>query len=183
MNRTSLFASIMIASFRLAVFAVVSAPAYIFRSSGNYPGTIYTIPSGIGSAHIVGYSLDGTGAHAYIQTGSAFLRAEPAGVTASYLSGINKIGLAVGAYCPQNCNPLTGQSAYTYDLTTGTITAINFPGIGTTTAAYGINDLGQVVGATALVNTVVLLVHSHLPFTDSWTPTVFLRRLTTLAHY
>ena len=124
------------------------ATSYLFRSAGNYPKVYETIPLGVSLAHTVGYFLQFSGKEsAYIQTGSNFVRAQPVGITSAYLSGINASGIAVGGYCPNAvCNPLSGEHGYTYDINTGAITTIDFPGIINATTAYGINDLGEVVG-------------------------------------
>jgi probable HAF family extracellular repeat protein len=74
------------------------------------------------------------------------VNAEPSGSLDSYLSGINRHGLAVGGYCPQGCNPETGQHGYTYDSRSRKIRTIDFPLKGAATAAYGINDTGVIVG-------------------------------------
>jgi probable HAF family extracellular repeat protein len=72
----------------------------------------------------------------------------------SYLSGINGYGTAVGGYCPQGCNPETGQHGYTYDLKSGKIETISFPLTGAATTAYGINDAGTIVGGYCPNNSV-----------------------------
>ncbi len=119
---------------------------YQFTPAGNFPGATSTIPLAISLSHVVGdYQVPG-GVHAYIQTGSSFINAEPSGSLDSYLSGVNAHGVAVGGYCPNGCNPETGQYGYTYDYGTGKIRKITFPMTGAATAAYGINDTGMIVG-------------------------------------
>ena len=136
----------------LCLLGLTSAAAsrYKFHSAGNYPGAFETIPLGVSLTHTVGYFVGTNGIHvAYIQSGSHFMTAEPSGSRNAYLSGINANGLAVGGYCPSMraiCNPLSGQHGYTYDLATGAITTLDFPGIIDATTAYGINDLGEIVG-------------------------------------
>ena len=119
---------------------------YKFEQAGSFPGAYYTTPLGLSSYHIVGEYDAANGVHAYIQTATSFITAEPSGSLESYLSGINSYGTAVGGYCPQGCNPETGQHGYTYDLKTGKIEVIDFPVTGAATAAYGINDSGVIVG-------------------------------------
>jgi probable HAF family extracellular repeat protein len=54
--------------------------------------------------------------------------------------------MAVGGFCPQGCNPYTGQYGYSYSYKTGKIHTIRFPLKGAATTAYGINDKGTIVG-------------------------------------
>ncbi len=82
----------------------------------------------------------------YVQTGKSFITAEPSGSKTAYLSGINIHGLAVGGYCPLDCNPEAGQHGYTYNTRTGKTYSFDFPLKGAGTAAYGINDFGVIVG-------------------------------------
>jgi probable HAF family extracellular repeat protein len=70
----------------------------------------------------------------------------PPGSKTSYLTGINRYGLAVGGYCPGGCDPETGQLGYAYDVVTGKIRTISFPERDTASTAYGVNDAGVVVG-------------------------------------
>jgi probable HAF family extracellular repeat protein len=133
----------------LLCLTVVTAQAgwrYQFSAAGNFPGATATVPLAVGLLHIVGeYQVPG-GVHAYVQTGNLFVKAEPSGSLDSYLSGVNRHGVAVGGYCPKGCNPETGQSGYTFDSKTGRIQIIVFPMTGAATTAYGINDLGTIVG-------------------------------------
>jgi probable HAF family extracellular repeat protein len=56
----------------------------------------------------------------------------------------------VGGFCDDGCNPMTGTHGFTYDH--GTFTTIDYPNLpkGSSTTAYGINNLGQVVGGYCL---------------------------------
>ena len=91
----------------------------------------------------------GPGSHGYVQTGASFLAAEPTGSYSSYLWAINDSGLAVGGFCQgdgHTCDSAPfAHHGYTYDFSTGATTTIDYPGAGTT-AAYGINDSGVIVG-------------------------------------
>ncbi len=119
---------------------------YQFSQAGGFPGATYTVPLAISSAHVVGYYVTPFVNHAYIQTSGSFLDAAPPGSSTSYLSAINKNGIAVGGYCSASggCNPEVGEAGYTYNLKTRKIQAITF--VGAATTAYGINDSGTIVG-------------------------------------
>jgi len=132
----------------LIALASEKAAKYDFSPAGNFPGASYTTPLGVSTQHIVGYYVVSGPGIAYIQTGASFITAAPPAGTSSYLTAINKNGLAVGGYCTTRggCNPETGQYGYTYQLGTGKLTQINFPLQGASTAAYGINDSGVIVG-------------------------------------
>ena len=131
----------------LTALAAQTGVHYKFYPGGSFPGAVATTPLAISLEHIVGYyEGPGGGVQAYIQTGTLFAKAEPSGSLASYLSSINKYGLAVGGFCPQGCNPYTGQYGYTYSYKTGKIRTIKFPMKGAATTAYGINDKGTIVG-------------------------------------
>jgi len=122
---------------------------YDFFPAGNFPGATYTVPLAVSQTHIVGnYQLPAAGTHGYVQTGRSFLGAEPSGSTSSYLSGMNRQGVAVGGYCttPGGCNPEAGEHGYTYNFATGKTTTIDSPMKRTATVAYGINDSGVIVG-------------------------------------
>ena len=122
---------------------------YVFSQAGGYPGPYGTLtaPHGANLTQIVGYYAEpGFQAHGYIQTGTKFITAEPANTKSSYLSGINRTGVAVGGLCANGCNTDSAQHGYTYSYATGAITTVDYPGTGITTAAYGINDKGQIVG-------------------------------------
>src|SRR5579859_6886495 len=106
---------------------------YGFSQAGNFPGASLTVPLAVSLKHIVGEYQATDGIHAYIQTGNSFVRAEPPGSLESYLSGVNRRGMAVGGYCPKGCNPETGQHGYTYDLGSGSTKTLNFPMSGAAT--------------------------------------------------
>lgn len=132
----------------LAALAAQTGGGYKFSPAGNYPGSSYTIPLGVSSRHIVGYYSVPTANNAYVQTGTSFVDAAPAGSTSSYLTAINRKGIAVGGYCttPGGCNPEAGEHGYAYNFATGKTTTIDFPMKRAATVAYGINDLGVIVG-------------------------------------
>jgi|SRR5580704_156390 probable HAF family extracellular repeat protein len=129
-------------------FAAEAGLQYKFAEAGNFPGAYYSVPLGVTLGHIVGYYVSSSANAAYVQTGTTFIKAAPAGSFTSYLSGVNKYGVAVGGYCSVGggCNPEVGERGYWYDLATGKITTIHFPMKGAATTAYGINDKGSIVG-------------------------------------
>jgi uncharacterized membrane protein len=125
-----------------------AGPQYRFSLAGNFPNTNYTIPLGVSLRHIIGYYNAASVNNAYVQTGTAFVDAAPPGSTSSYLTGINRLGMAAGGYCttPGGCNPEAGEHGYIYDFRTGKTRTIDFPMKGAATTAYGINDSGVIVG-------------------------------------
>lgn len=130
----------------LTALAAQTGWHYQFSTAGNFPGAYYTVPLGVSLNHIVGYYVGNNANNAYIQTGALFVDAAPLGSNTSYLTAINRRGVAVGGYCPKGCNIETGQYGYTYDFKTARIRTITFPMTGAATTAYGINDLGTIVG-------------------------------------
>ena len=136
----------------------ISAPHYVFKSAGNYPAAFQTFPDGANLSLIVGFFNPTTGnVHAYIQSGLPFSNgsvprfevAEPANSFSSYLFSVNSEGIATGGYCRlgTGCNggELFAAHGYTYAYSSGAVTIIDYPG-SMSTAAYGINDKGVVVG-------------------------------------
>ncbi len=136
----------------------ISAPHYVFSSAGNYPGAFQTLPNGANLSLIVGYFIPTTGnTHAYIQSGlpffdgsvPGFLVAEPTNSFSSYLFSVNTQGIAAGGYCRvgTRCNggELFAAHGYTYAYSSRVVTVIDYPG-SMSTAVYGINDEGTVVG-------------------------------------
>ncbi len=119
---------------------------YGFAPAGNFPGASLTVPLAVSLKHIVGEYQATDGIHAYVQTGNSFVKAEPPGSLESYLSGVNRRGVAVGGYCPKGCNPETGQYGYTFDLSSGSTKTLSFPMSGAATTAFGISDSGVIVG-------------------------------------
>jgi len=139
----------------LAAMALAANIQYRFSSAGNFPGATYSIPLGDNLTQIVGYYLSPTNLGAYIETSNkgappVFLGFGPPGSAGSYAFGITAHGVAVGGFCgPPGCNALAAQHGYTVSpsvYATEVYTTIDYPGTGVTTAAYGINDLGEVVG-------------------------------------
>lgn len=119
---------------------------YKFAPAGNFPGAYYSVPLGVSLHHIVGYDAVPGANNAYIQTGQTFVNAAPPGTVTSYLTAINRYGVAVGGYCDKGCNVEAGAHGYTYDLRTGKTRTVDFPLAGAATTAYGINDAGTIVG-------------------------------------
>ncbi len=139
----------------LTVTVKASLP-YYFYPGANFPGQfITTVPLGASNTQIVGDTQGPNGVHAYIQMAPAFLpigpakflTAEPPGSTDSYLSGINRYGIAVGGYCTfsTGCGAESGEAGYAYNSSSRQITRISYPGANSSTA-YGINNKGYVVG-------------------------------------
>ncbi len=151
LSKAALAVGTFVAVCALALSGTVSAPHYTFSLAGNYPGAALTYPSGANLTQIAGRYVPVGGAvpsAGYIQTGKSFITAQPAGSTSSYLFSINANGLAVGGFCQNSVNcggNVFAAHGYTYDYATGATTSIDYPGAGTT-AAYGINDSGVIVG-------------------------------------
>jgi probable HAF family extracellular repeat protein len=131
-----------------AGLAVEAAQHYTFSTAGNVPIAFSTTtPIAVSLAHIVGYYITSSASNAYIQTGSLFITPAPKTATSSYLAGINRHGVTVGGYCTNGgCSGLNADRGYTYNFTTGKIRTFTVPFRGQTTVAYGINDLGEIVG-------------------------------------
>lgn len=123
---------------------------YKFSEAGNYPGAYRSFPLAANGRHIVGYYESGNAVNGYIQEGSKFKDLFPPGNKGSYVGGINRRGAAVGGFCPNGCNPNTGQHGFLHDH--GVYTQIDYPSgvMGSTTTAFGINDQGQIVGGYCL---------------------------------
>ncbi len=126
----------------------VSVPHYVFTQA-NYPGASLTNANGANLSQIVGYYTTPVGQTlGYIETGSSFITAQPAGSCSSYLFAINGNGVGAGGFYPHGapaCGAPFAAHGYTYEYATGAITTIDYPGAGST-AAYGINDSGVIVG-------------------------------------
>ena len=138
-----------------SAIAGVSVPNYMFTQAGIYPGAALTNANGDNLTQIAGYYFPPSSAsHGYVQTGASFITAEPPNSSSSYLWGINTSGLAAGGFCQgSSCDSAPfGAQGYTYDSTTGAITAIDFPG-SMSTVAYGVSALGVVVGGFCPTNT------------------------------
>ncbi len=132
-----------------------TAPHYAFSYAGSYPGAAQTYPNGVNLTLIVGYYVSTAPATlGYIQSGRAFITAQPTGSLDSYLFSINSNNLAVGGFCYASdtgaCGDLSAAHGYTYDYNSGATTIIDYPGAGTT-AAYGINDQGVIVGGYCVI--------------------------------
>lgn len=131
-----------------AGFAVEAAQHYTFSTAGNVPLAFSTTtPVAVSLEHIVGYYTGPGVSNAYIQTGTLFIMPAPRTATSSYLSGINRHGVAVGGYCTGGgCDQEGADRGYTYNFTTRKIHTFTVPFKGQTTVAYGINDFGDIVG-------------------------------------
>lgn len=130
----------------LTALVAQTGSQYKFTQAGNFPGAYYTTPLGVSVTHIVGWYATSGANNAYIQTGASFINAAPPGSITSYLTAINRGGVAVGGYCPKGCNLEAGAHGYTYDLKSGKIRNVDFPLTGAATTAYGVNDAGVIVG-------------------------------------
>jgi hypothetical protein len=130
----------------VAGFAADAASHYTFSRAGNVPGAFLTVPIAASLTQIVGYYEASGVLGGYVQTGTQFITPVPQTAFASYLSGINRHGVAVGGFCTYGCPPLAAEHGYTYNFGTGAIRTIDFPGTADGTVAYGINNLGDVVG-------------------------------------
>jgi hypothetical protein len=118
----------------------------ISGSTGNTPNGINALDE------IVGSYIDSSGSsHGFLLSKSAVKTIDFPGAASSDANGINLQGDIVGSYTvPVNNNPYAGSYSYGFLLRRGTFTTINPPGpipfLGTQAAAYGINDLGAIVG-------------------------------------
>lgn len=133
--------------FCAAGLSQASGGGYKFSQAGNVPGSSETVPIAVSLTHIVGYYEASGILGGYIQSGNhQFVTPMPATARVSYLSGINEHGVAVGGFCTFGCLPLAAEHGFTYNVGTGAIKAFDFPGVSDGTVAYGINDLGDIVG-------------------------------------
>jgi probable HAF family extracellular repeat protein len=131
--------------------ASVAAVNYKFSPAGNYPGAAQTFPLAANLRQIVGYYASVSAGGAYIQNigesaRTPFLAISPPNSNGTaYASGVNSQGVTAGGYCipPQGCTYPQSQHGFTWD--NGAFTTIDYPGA-TSGGAYGINDLGQIVG-------------------------------------
>src|SRR5215471_1100622 len=111
------------------------AVAYTFTTV-DVPGATSTIANGINDAgQIVGGFSDSTGGHGFLYTGGSFTTL-PGGFD---YHGINDAGQIVGSTFVQQT-----RVGFVLD-TDGTITTFSVPNFGRT-FAFGINDVGQIVG-------------------------------------
>jgi probable HAF family extracellular repeat protein len=134
-----------------AAAALAATIHFRFSQAGNFPGATYTYPLAVGAKDIiVGYYEAPELWSGYIQRGSTFKAIAPPGSPSSYVSGINRHSVMVGGFCDNGCNAMTGMHGFTYDH--GTFTTIDYPNLpmGSSTTAYGINNLGQIVGGYCL---------------------------------
>jgi probable HAF family extracellular repeat protein len=106
------------------------------------PGATYA--TGINAAgQIVGYYRDGTGYHAFLNTGGTYTTlGAPFSFLDTYASGINASGQIVGYY--RDAGAIGGIHGFVN--TAGTYATLDVPGAFINTHATGINDVGQVVG-------------------------------------
>lgn len=128
------------------------AAAYSFARTGEVPGAILTRPLGLNDkGQVAGYYHDTAGNHGYVETAGSFTTIDVPGSSAVFASGpgvetiataINNAGQVVGQYDTEN-EGYTHTRSFLY--AGGTLTAIEVPG-SPTTAAFGLNDKGQVTG-------------------------------------
>ena len=134
----------------LAGFAAATNIQYQFSSSGDYPGAAFTFPQAVNDHKIAGYYETSMGSFGYLEDlrkprNGRFLNIEPPGSVNAYASGINTKGVVGGGFCgPTACNPLAADHGFTYS--DGAYATIDYPQTGATTAPYGINGMGDVVG-------------------------------------
>jgi probable HAF family extracellular repeat protein len=121
------------------------APQYRYSPAGSYPGAFMTVPLVVKGKYIGGYYESCNAVNGYVERDRQFQNLFPPGSKSLYVSGINRHGVVVGGYCPNGCNPNTGQHGFIYSH--GTYAQIDYPSgqSGTTTTAFGINDQGQIV--------------------------------------
>jgi uncharacterized membrane protein len=132
----------------------LSAGAYAARlysfTTIDFPGAAVTEPVGIkGTGQIVGYYIDtGSRTHGFLLSEGGFQTIDFPGAPFSQAYGINLRGDIVGPYSVVPDPPDIGGPLQGYLRSAGTFTTIDFPG-GTDfdTGAFGINDLGQIVGS------------------------------------
>lgn len=135
----------------VAAAVMAGSPQYKFSPAGDYPGAFLTMPLTVKGGYIGGYyepiPAPSVG---YVQHGTTFQNLLPFASKSSYVGGINRLGEAVGGYCPSGCSTEAGQHGFIYSH--GTYTQIDYPSgqQGTTTTAFGINDPGQIVGGYCL---------------------------------
>jgi hypothetical protein len=107
----------------------------------DYPGATHTWVYGINSnGELVGryYGSDGyLGYHAFLRDAGGFHNLDPAGASYADANGLNDAGDIVGHY-------QTGNQIQAFLLHAGTLQIITPPGVAN--IAFGINNLGQVVG-------------------------------------
>ena len=109
------------------------------------------IPIPNDKGQVAGYYYDAAGNHGYVETAGSFITIDVPGSSAVYASGpgvdtiataINNVGQVAGQYDTEN-EGYTRVRSFLY--AGGTLTAIDVPG-SSYTAAFGLNDKGQVVG-------------------------------------
>jgi hypothetical protein len=104
-----------------------------------------TVATGINEqGQIVGWYLDATSYHGFLDTGGIFSNIDVPGTQTTIVSGINDFGQIVGQYSDS-----TGTHGFFYSA--GTFTSLNYPKLpsdhsGQNTIARGINNSGQIVG-------------------------------------
>jgi uncharacterized membrane protein len=160
MSRTmlkTLCAGVVAAILCLAGLAPAANVRYAYRSTGKYPGAGFTNPQALNDTQIVGEFENAKTVGGYIEdipslTGAKhhFSAIVPPGSHTSYASGINKRGIVVGGVNGDGF-PVS-KHGFSYDH--GTYKTIDYPGA-KSTAVYGINDPGQIVGGYCLLSTEV----------------------------
>jgi uncharacterized membrane protein len=161
MSRTPMkivYTGLVAAILCLAGLAPAANVRYAYRSTGKFPGAGFTNPLALNSTHIVGEFENAKTAGGYIEdipsiTGAEhhFLALAPPGSSASYASGINAHEVVVGGFCSAygGCGYPEVQHGFSYDR--GVYTTIDYPAA-MSTAVYGVNDPGQIVGGYCLLS-------------------------------
>ena len=106
----------------------------------DVPGATRTVAAGINDAgQVVGNFYDSAGSHGFVYSGGSFTTIDVP-LPQPWLSGINAAGQIVGFFD----HSFDVDSGFFRDVD-GSITTFDVPGADST-AAYGINDLGQIAG-------------------------------------
>lgn len=130
-------------------------PSYNYTTLA-VPGGTETLPFGIsGSGQIVGRYFDSRGVQQpFLLSGGSYTTLIPVGATAY---GINDAGQIVLSSLGRDFSP-----GHAYLLSGGILTSLDMPG-STTTSAWGINNLGQIVGSSSLLGAFVLSGGNYTP--------------------
>jgi probable HAF family extracellular repeat protein len=140
--------------------------------NGDVSSSAYAINS---KGQIVGTSMSGTGVFtAFFSNGTGMTNLCPSCSSISYAEGINSAGTAVGSY-------ITGGYLHAAEYSGGSVVDLGTLG-GSQSAAYGIDDTGDIVGDSYVAgngtthaflysNNVMIDLNSLLPITSGWTIT------------
>jgi len=118
--------------------AMAGPSGYTFTTivvPGSLPGTTGGFALGLNDwGQIVGDFTDNAGTHGFLDTGGKFTAINPPGDTFTLLNGINNLGQILGS------SSSIGSFLYAH----GTFTPLS--NLGGSAFAFGVNDLGQIVG-------------------------------------